>query len=856
MEDVRRSTSNLDKQSEDGSESRSLDGSTSDQYKYLRDPVFEEEEFIDIRGIEIPTKIFDLPFYQFFAREKTIGEHLILLAAKPNLAFQADKCTLTTLKYCSYCCGSCFPDCENASHQVISTEKELLLNRKKRKLTNHTMIPADDLADVENQLSADQLNWFYEGLEADGVFQDFFPILAPILLNSEVVPPSLAHFTGPHIYLSRMTQRLLRELLNIQKKKEAERANEPVSIVHSPTTPGDDRRRQRRKKLLFEEISLNHYLNWRNANLCFNLVANPVNYSMNRFTLAAIHNHFFNAAQNASSNQSSSTHYQQQSKELLTFGGKLGQWPIDALPIQRLGPLPNSFQHHGTQGSLLKLFILHFNITDHPLMNVEERHSIMIRELFANYCQLFDQKLIELYSLQLQSLLMEMNGFLEKFHHSNANEEITEEIYAEIHHCYYKILDILPELTNLSNKIHGLTGKIYNEWRDIKEFRRRQTFISTSVNVRIKRLRSNLSAGGMKKLRGRDLASMSADLINSSLNNTNNNTANPTPRMTTIDSARTNPGLVNEWSNLCMQLERLPTNLKLMKGLLLKKREKLSETKEEEEVQEEEKENETDYYYQSNQEKTTQEWDREISILEVSANDIRSSNGLLPAFVLQLSENTNIITPDISLPSYEIRRRRRILATRFKLVVRLNGQVASSTYYQFMKYPDYILDFRCYLEMKVLKMPNDITIHVYMKGKNNARSKEIGLIKLPPPGAQTTSSLLKGAISSKKNMFSKKNGGSGGGGGGGSGAHHAVHTHANSSVYGGYEFASDILTQRSQYFPHHNHDQNQSSMTDLTTAVTSLFDKCVQGICGDSDMEYSERMTVRRSSFHDYFTLI
>jgi hypothetical protein len=61
----------------------------------------------------------------------------------------------------------------------------------------------------------------------------------------------------------------------------------------------------------------------------------------------------------------------------------------------------------------------------------------------------------------------------------------------------------------------------------------------------------------------------------------------------------------------------------------------------------------------------------------------------------------------------------------------------------------YFVDFRCYLEMKVLKMPNDITIHVYMKGKNNTRSKEIGLIKLPPPGAQTTSLLLKGAISSK-----------------------------------------------------------------------------------------------------------
>ena len=786
----------MDKLSEDGSEAGQSVDSFNERQMY-QDPIFEEEELTQIHGVEYPKKVFDLNFYELFSREKAIGEHLILPAAKPNVAYNLDKFTLHAIGCCSYFCGYCFPNCPDASHQVIATEQELILNRKKRKIVN---VPFD----IENQaLTEEQLNWYYEGLEDDGVFQDFLPLLAPVLLSSETVPPAIAQFTGPHVYLSRVTQRLLRELTNLQKKSAALAAADPRG--QQVSSEGDDKRGGRRgQRKIFEEISLNKYLNWRNSNLCFNLIRNPLDFSLNRFTISSV----YNSPAPVTSAPSSSSSSSPAALPALYYGGKIGQWPVDALPVQRFGPLPNSFQHHASQGSLLKLFVLHLSLMDHPLMNVEERHAVQLRELWTSYCQIFDEKLVEFHALQMHHLLADLSQFLEKF----PGPPQDEESYAELHRCYEKIVETLPELQNLSSRIHQLTSRIYNQWRDIKEFRRRQTFVTTAVAVRIKRLRSNLSAGGGRRKK-ESLAAATQS----------NDFATPRP-----DTARTTGSAIHsltEWTAFAGQLERLPAQLKALRQLLSAKREKAEGQEEEEEQKEAE-----DPFYAANQQKTPEEWERELSAVEAAAQELRGSSGLLPAFLLQLSENPQQITSDINLPAHEIKRREKIRSTRFKLVVRLNGQVASSTYYQFVRYPEFLVDFRCYLEMKVLRMPSDISVYIYSKGKRSTRSKELGHIRLPAPGALTTSSLVKATLSGRRGLFSKGSVG----GGGSSGGHHAIHTHANSTAYGGYEFTSDILRHRSHY-----HRPHSASLLSL--------DRCLQCCCGD-DFEYSQRMVVSQSS--------
>lgn len=761
--DASRRSTNFDRTSDDASDARSETSSVDPTVKeYEPLPEYIPEELLNIRSVEMPSKDFNLTFYELWDREKAVGPHIILPAVKPDFSYNCDKCTISTLRCCSPLCGTCFPDMGNETKPVISTERDLILQHKRKKILKMT-------SDIESQIQFEKNDWYEPypefGLEEDGIFQDFFPILLPILLSSEVVPPSIASFTGPHVYLSRMTQRLLRELKRLKLKTgtldEASATNSDGNNDHSD--------KPRRKKITFAEAALlkllNHHFqdpygllernNARMFNVSMRMIHNPVNYSLRRSHLPHVD---------------------------LNFGGRLGQWPVDATAIQRYGPLPNSFQYHASQGSLLKLFILHCNLEDHPLMNIEERHAIYLKDLFTQYCQIFDEKMIEYLSQKLLSLLSNLMRWTEPIGTLSSggtvnNRILTNDEYLEVDNLYEELVQILPELNELSKSIHQLTVKIYHEWRDIKEFRRRQTFTCTPILLRMKKIRSNLAAAGGKRKKPIHVPS---EELTFKLDQ-----YHATPRVDTARSTGTAGGAgTTEWNLICMGLDKLPQQLHVLKDLLVKQakqNKKESESKGKESKKSNDDEEQEDdpvvaYYREQNLQKTEEQWQTEFKTLEFNATEIRQLSGLLPPVAIQLSEN-GMITPDAQLPAIELKRRKKIKQTRINCVVRLDGQVASSTFYHHINYPEFKVDFRSYLEMKVLHMPNEITVDIFCKHKRISAGKVvIGQVYLPPPGKLSISSVMKAGM---KGSSAK-----------GGGGQHSIHTHSNSTHHGRYTFAS------------------------------------------------------------------
>ena len=286
----------------------------------------------------------------------------------------------------------------------------------------------------------------------------------------------------------------------------------------------------------------------------------------------------------------------------------------------------------------------------------------------------------------------------------------------------------------------------------------------------------------------------------------------------------------NEWDNFCSALQKLPEQMKIVQQFFLQQHER-EETQKQMDAAADKKRisegkqddlllvqhpsvSESDSHAQQLPEETLAskmlaKFTKHNTIIEESRARLIESQGIFPLYALQLSDNVDVMTEDHMLPSYEQRRRHLIAGLRFKLVVRINGVVVTSSMgYYSLKLPGFLIDIRQLLEIRLVKSPRDLSIDLYYKttsssssisngssGSSSKSSGSFGLfdsmdyyltsIRLPIPGS---------TVKEETSYFARRGtGGSGMRGGHGTGAN-SHFTHSIVPVYGGFAFTSDTFT--------------------------------------------------------------
>lgn len=140
------------------------------------------------------------------------------------------------------------------------------------------------------------------------------------------------------------------------------------------------------------------------------------------------------------------------------YGGVLGQYPPTAPSVQRIGPIPGSLARL-SEGALLKVYLSQIVLSDHPLMNQEERLAAELREVYVQYILLVEQKPHEHLLYRLQSTL--------------PRKDLIECILA-LHEC--------------TRLLHSLTSAVYDLWRQLVDARRVLSMTCTTVAIKVRKM--------------------------------------------------------------------------------------------------------------------------------------------------------------------------------------------------------------------------------------------------------------------------------------------------------------------------------------------------------------------------------
>lgn len=707
--------------------------------------VEDDYDYVTIHGVTLPERDFDLTF---FGEDKPVDGKttktvvVVKPHSRPDTMPLLVACT-KAVNCCCYYCSGCSTDRPNMGHSSIPLDNEydVLLSRRTRRSTASNKSAAKSGNDSETTplITGDE---DLDGDEHDGIYQDVTPILIPILLSGELVAPNIASLTGRNIALSRATQRILRDI------KTESRQEEEIRIGQ-----GGGNTLNNSESILSVHSNLLRFLDLQENEPILRVISNPLDYSYRQIVLPDTNK---------------------------LYGGQLGQWSTESTPVQRLGPLPGSYQHQGGGlGSILKVFLFQMVVSDHPYMNAEERHFSSIKDTFNQYCSIFEQKAIEHLAFQTQRLVFELNEFLIL----SSSKTLSDEEYGQMQRCYEDIVEMVPALSEISQNIHGLTLTLYKEWKDIKEIRRRQSYISTPAVMKVRKLRSNLTSP-----RGKANRNMRRKQ-NSNNANSSTSPANETLDIDEEDREHDVAEDIDEvdrevWDEFCEELDKLPGRMKMAKKLLWQhKQSQLQEEAKEKEAQDGNASAQSTVPFTSEPEGD----DRIIKLVEEACYDIVRSTGILPFYAMQLSEGETI-TPESLLPSYEIKRRRFILNLKFKLVVKVNGQVVTTSPYLPIHYPSYLLDIRSLLEIRLMRQPKELSIDIYCKPMTFLDTMDIFVssVLLPIPGSR---------VSQNTAYFNNSRFvGGGSGAKAGAGSHF---THNIVPVYGGFSFTSDLFTTAS-----------------------------------------------------------
>lgn len=528
--------------------------------------------------------------------------------------------------------------------------------------------------------SAQLLASYYRGIDTqdaygeadDGIFQEPLPLYAPLLLRGEDVLPLVAKLSMANSKLSRVSQRILREVKLLVDQLGEEKGLHAIGNRDMNDADLAQQshlhRLQRHYQRLFHQNFQHHPLG---DFIYLRAPHDPLDYSFTTWLLDRRH------ADELLLGHRSNAH-----RALLADSnrGNDGGGPLSGSSAHLL--------HNRNPEFLLKIFLLHVSFQDHPFMNGEERAYATLKDSFAQYTAMFQQKHLEYLANRVASLADSLQRL------TSLTRAMSEEETVELQGCVKDVTIFVPYLSEAALKIHALSKEVYGLWKEVQTRRRQQGFTTTSAYVKARRVTSIF--------------------VDSDHNHNRADDTQP-------------PSAWREYKRMLQTLvAQFRAALLLLRGL------NNAATGEPNAVNSSQTLNDplrTSYQQQPHQAPanfsltplftTESEARRAIESIDQAVNRLQETPGLFPEVLFQLSDS-GIPTSDTLITPGEVMRRRILQELTYYLQVRINGQLVMTTADLHIKPPPQMsaalgLDVRRYYEVQLQRIPTSLDVMLYCR---------------------------------------------------------------------------------------------------------------------------------------------
>lgn len=129
--------------------------------------------------------------------------------------------------------------------------------------------------------------------------------------------------------------------------------------------------------------------------------------------------------------------------------------------------------------------------------------------------------------------------------------------------------------------------------------------------------------------------------------------------------------------------------------------------------------------------------DKALAVVSASILRLNQNRGLIPHFVLRLTEEGQL-TPDNKLLPNDINRKKFLRNLSIKIYVNINGKRVTSTGFSSFRQQSPIVDLKRYFEFRLVHQPSDVTLDIVCKRNDSLDQSERHLtsISIPFPGQQ------------------------------------------------------------------------------------------------------------------------
>jgi len=695
----------------------------------------EEEEYRPILCSHDPEPAFPLSFFPGVLGLENELQHVVRTPAGAALA--------------AVCCSGSIPftgaGAETDAKTLMFTERDFIdmdWNHELTQWVTSQSVDSQELRSFHDQLiDRDATSSSTTAVAAsssdrrDGIYRPAVPPLAMMLLEGEHVPMEIANFSARNLDLSRVTQRLLRDVKGRIESGGTRR-------LWQSMVPGLSRRREgdTSSTPLLDDPSHQHQ-----SSAVKSAVPGEVHLLKclsNAPMLRVIEDPYIGTSAQP-----------QFPAAAVSYGGQIGHWAVEASSSDRVGALPKGWSARRGGGGQRATFRLHLHqllLTDHPLMSAEERRFADLKIVYAQYRALFEQKTLEYLTQRLLALISELANSVSSLNDYQMEvQSLDDQPYqaAEVdalRGIYRDLIETIPALNELNSAMDSLSASVYAGWRDIQLIRRSNSDIcNTGAVLTVRKVNSNLAAPVGGDAGGQFWETFRASLLD-------------IPRLVEAaqkiffraDNSKIAKGGEDEAALLNPQDSPRGSEFSAPQLALKASDEQLNKQV---------------------------ALARTVNAIRESVQTLVDSNGLIPQYALRLRED-GAITPDNQLPASEAKRRACLRSTRLKAVLKVNGSTVTATEYRPLSMqPSMSFEFNQFFEFRIFFQPRDISFDLYSRRSDSWSAADVFLanIAIPFPGQY-----LRPSLGGPSGQFAST-------------SHHKVVAHSYSPSSGWHSFSTD-----------------------------------------------------------------
>jgi hypothetical protein len=310
-------------------------------------------------------------------------------------------------------------------------------------------------SDADGHVGDIEMGLQNQASQIDGLYVDEGNKLTDIFLSGAEMAGNLATLVPSSMHLSRVTQRVLRDLETTANNERVRKLyNAEIRAKKQPMKPSGEvspRRKSTMPTAIYNERAL------AGVYLLKQLGAGPV----------------FKAPESMINEQPVQPVIP---KPSVAYGGELGQWSEDATAKERLGVIAARFDSKKVSRSVLRIHLHTLTITNHALMSLEEQLYNRLRRVYAQYRAAMQQRAVGYMAYRLYSIILELSRITKL-----PEGLLDDDDYASLKMLYRDLLETLPAVCGARAAVDSLTATLYQTWRDIQETRRKQGFHNTAA---------------------------------------------------------------------------------------------------------------------------------------------------------------------------------------------------------------------------------------------------------------------------------------------------------------------------------------------------------------------------------------